>query len=280
MFSPKITKADGTKEVFEPDKLLDSLLRARANQKVAEEIVDKINKEIREGMTTSQIYERAFDLLNGKSKKSAMKYAIRRSILNLGPTGFPFEKYISEIFRAKGYETRTGQILQGKCIEHEVDMVAWNNKEVIISEIKFHNELTAKSDTKVALYVKARFDDLVGQKVKLAGIEREIKRGILITNTKFTENAKQYAECVGTFEMISWDYPRENNLFDLIEETKMHPMTCISTLTKKNQQDLLREGVVNCMSLKEKRNVMKGVGISDEKINEIIENIDNLCMPE
>lgn len=277
---PRITKADGTKEFFEPEKLLDSLLRAKADQKVAEEIVDKINKEIRDGMTTSQIYERAFDLLNHKSKKTAMKYSVRRSILNLGPTGFPFEKYVSEIFKAKGYETRTGQIVQGKCIEHEVDMLAWNDKEVIVSEIKFHNELSAKSDTKVALYVKSRFDDLVGQKIKLAGKEREIIKGILITNTKFTDNSKEYAECVGTFKMISWDYPKKENLFDLIEETQMHPVTVIPILTKKNQQDLINNGIVNCMSLKDKRAAMKAVGIPDSKIDEIVQNIDNLCIPE
>lgn len=278
--SAQIIKADGTKEVFDSGKLMDSLLRARAKREVAEDIVEKINKEIRDGMTTSQIYERAFDLLNGKSRKTAMKYSIRRSILNLGPTGFPFEKYVAEIFKAKGYETRTGQVVQGKCIEHEVDMLAWNDKEVIVSEIKFHNELSAKSDTKVALYVKSRFDDLIGQKIKLAGKEREIKRGILITNTKFTDNAKQYAECVGTFEMISWDYPKKDNLFDLIEETQMQPLTAITSLTKKNQQDLLGAGIINCMSLKDRRNSMKSVGIPDDKINEIIENIDNLCVPE
>lgn len=277
---PKIIKADGTKEVFDSSKLMDSLLRARAEKRVAEEIVEKINKEIRDGMTTSQIYERAFDLLNGKSRKTAMKYSIRRSILNLGPTGFPFEKYVAEIFKAKGYESRVGQVVQGKCIEHEVDVLAWNDKEVIVSEIKFHNELSAKSDTKVALYVKSRFDDLVGQKIKLAGKEREIKRGILITNTKFTDNAKQYAECVGTFEMISWDYPKKDNLFDLIEETQMQPLTAITSLTKKNQQDLLSAGIINCMSLKDRRSSMKNVGIPDDKINEIIENIDNLCVPE
>ncbi len=277
---PQITKADGTKELFDSQKLMESLMRARTSREVAEEIVEKINKEIREGMTTSQIYERAFSFLNTRSKKTAMKYSIKRSILNLGPTGFPFEKYIAEIFRARGYETRVGQILQGKCIEHEVDMIAWNDKEVIVSEIKFHNELSAKSDTKVALYVKARFDDLISQKIKLTGVEREIKKGILITNTKFTDNAKRYAKCVGNLEMISWDYPAENNLFDLIEETNLHPLTCIPSLTKKNQQDLLNVGIVNCASLKDKKKEMQNVGIPDLKINEIIENIDNLCSPE
>ncbi len=277
---PQIVKSDGTKELFDSNKLLGSLLRARASKTIAEDIVEKINKEIRENMTTSQIYDRAFDLLNNRSKRTAMKYSIRRSVLNLGPTGFPFEKYIAEIFKAKGHETRTGQMLQGKCLEHEVDMVAWNDKELIVAEIKFHNEINAKSDTKVALYVKARFDDLKSENFKIAGKNRKIGRAMLITNTKFTTNAKKYVQCVGTFEMISWDYPSKDNLFDLIEETQMHPMTCIPTLTKKNQQDLLKKGIVNCMSLKNKSSALKEVGVSDEKINDILENIETLCMPE
>ena len=277
---PQIVKSDGTKELFDSNKLLGSLLRARASKTIAEDIVEKINKEIRENMTTSQIYDRAFDLLNNRSKRTAVKYSIRRSVLNLGPTGFPFEKYIAEIFKAKGYETRTGQMLQGKCLEHEVDMVAWNDKELIVAEIKFHNEINAKSDTKVALYVKARFDDLKSENFKIAGKNRKIGRAMLITNTKFTTNAKKYVQCVGTFEMICWDYPSKDNLFDLIEETQMHPMTCIPTLTKKNQQDLLKKGIVNCMSLKNKSSALKEVGVSDEKINDILENIETLCMPE
>jgi hypothetical protein len=275
-----IIKADGSRENFDPVKLMDSLRRARASKAVSEDIVEKINKEIREGMTTSQIYERAFDLLNSRSKATAMKYSIRRSVLNLGPTGFPFEKYVAELYKAKGYETRTGQILQGKCLDHEVDMVAWKGDELIIAEIKFHNDVAAKSDTKVALYVKARFDDLKSESFKIAGKERKITEAMLITNTKFTNNAKKYVECVNTFEMISWDYPRKGNLFDLIDETKLHPMTCITALSKKNQQDLLDKGIVNCMSLKNQNAVLKEIGVSEEKIKDILDNIENLCMPE
>lgn len=277
---PKIIKGDGSREVFDPEKLKDSLVRAHSSNLVADEIVDKISKEIRSGMTTSQIYTRAFDLLNSKSKHTAMKYSIKRSVMNLGPTGFPFEKYIAEIFSAKGFNTKTGQIMQGKCLEHELDVVAWNEKDLYLMEVKFHNENVIKSDTKVALYVKSRFDDLYSQTFKIAGKDRKMTRGILITNTKFTDNAKQYAECVGTFDMISWDYPRKGNLFDLIDETKMYPMTCIPILTHKNKQELLKRGVVNCMSLKDKSGLLKEIGVSPEKIADITENIKNLCTPE
>lgn len=280
MNTPKIIKGDGSREEFEPQKLVESLQRANASSIVIDEIVDKIKKEIRTNMTTSQIYERAFDLLNKKSKKSAMKYSIKRSILNLGPTGFPFEKYIAELFSAKGFQTKTGQILQGKCLEHELDVVAWNENDLYLMEVKFHNENIIKSDTKVALYVKSRFDDLRSENFKIAGKDRKMTKGILITNTKFTDNAKKYANCVGTFEIISWDYPQKGNLYDLIEETKLHPMTCIPILSHKNKQDLLDRGIVNCMSLKNKEKVLKEIGVSQEKINNILENIETLCLPE
>lgn len=277
---PKVIKGDGSLEEFDPQKLQESLQRARVNQIVIDEIVEKIKKEVRSNMTTAQIYERAFDLLNRKSRKSAMKYSIKRSILNLGPTGFPFEKYVAELFNAKGFQTKTGQILQGKCLEHELDVVAWNEKDLYLMEVKFHNENIIKSDTKVALYVKSRFDDLRTENFKIAGKDRKMTKGILITNTKFTDNAKKYANCVGTFEIISWDYPQKGNLYDLIEETKLHPMTCIPVLSQKNKQDLLDRGIVNCMSLKNKEKVLKEIGVSQEKINDILENIETLCIPE
>lgn len=277
---PKIIKGDGSREVFDPEKLKDSLVRAHASILVADDIVEKITKEIRSSMTTSQIYERAFDLLNTKSKRIAMKYSIKRSVMNLGPTGFPFEKYIAEIFNKKGFTTKTGQMMQGKCLEHELDVVAWNDKDLFLMEVKFHNENIIKSDTKVALYVKSRFDDLYSQTFKIEGKERKMTRGILITNTKFTDNAKQYAECVGTFDMISWDYPRKGNLYDMIDETKMYPMTCISILSHKNKQELLKRGIVNCMSLKDKSAVLREIGVPPEKIEDITQNIENLCIPE
>lgn len=277
---PKVIKGDGSREIFDPEKLRESLMRAHASSLVAEDIVQKITKEVRTNMTTAHIYERAFDILNQKSRRSAMKYSIKRSVLNLGPTGFPFEKYVAEIFNAKGFQTKTGQIMQGKCLEHELDVVAWNEKDLYLMEVKFHNETIIKSDTKVALYVKSRFDDLSEVTFKIAGKERKMTRGILITNTKFTDNAKKYASCVGTFDIISWDYPQKGNLYDLIEETKLHPMTCIPILSKKNKQDLLERGIVNCMSLKDKEKVLKEIGVSQTKINDILENIETLCMPE
>lgn len=275
-----ITKGDGEKELFDSEKLRASLTRAHATVFVIDEIVNTIEKEIRDGMSTSHIYDRAFKILNEKSKASAAKYSLRRSILNLGPTGFPFEEYVAQIFAAKGYKTRTGQIMKGKCVTHEVDVVAWNADNLLLTEVKFHNQTGIKTDTKVALYVKSRFDDLYSEKFNLDGEERKMTRGLLITNTKFTENSKHYSRCVGTFDMISWDYPEKGNLYDMIEETNLHPMTCVPLLTQHNKQELIKRGIVNCPELKNNAHILKEIGVTKEKITEIIKNIDMICSHE
>ena len=272
-----IIKEDGEKEPFDPSKLRASLKRAHATVFIIDEIVDVITKEIRDGMTTEEIYKRAFKLLNQKSKASAIKYSIRRSILGLGPTGFPFEEYVAQLFEAKGYQTRTGQLLRGKCVNHEVDVVAWNKDNLLLTEVKFHNQIKIKSDTKVALYVKARLDDLATEKFKYGGEERKMTRGLLITNTKFTQNSKKYARCVGTFDMISWDYPEKGNLYDMIEEAKMHPMTCVPLLSVNDKKELIKRGIVSCPSLKDNAHVLEEIGVPKDKIKDIVDNIDMIC---
>lgn len=271
-----ITKGNGDREIFDPIKLRESLLRARTTILVADSIVATISKEVRTGMSTSHIYKRAFELLNEKEYPAAIKYSIRRSVLNLGPTGFPFEVYVAELLAAQGYKTRTGQMLKGACIEHEVDVVAWNDANLLLAEIKFHNELNMKSDTKTALYVKARFDDLYGGTFYLDGKERTMTRGLLITNTKFTKNAKEYAHCVNTFDIISWDYPEKGNLYDIIEDTGLHPMTCLPTLSKHDKQELLKRGVLHCKTLKEQPALMHDMGLPKEAIDAIVKDIEKL----
>ena len=155
-----IKKSDGTTELFEEEKLVNSLKRVNAPDQAIDEIVDEVETRMREGMGTDEIYRQAFQLLKKHSYHVAAKYSIRRAMLELGPDGFPFEKFVARIFNIWGYETLTDQNVVGACVEHEVDVVAWKGDELAMSEAKYHNEFGLKSDLKVSLYVKARFDDL------------------------------------------------------------------------------------------------------------------------
>ena len=58
-----IVKATGEREEFDPAKLKASLLRAKAGSEIAENITAKIEGELKEGMTTAEIYHNAFGFL-------------------------------------------------------------------------------------------------------------------------------------------------------------------------------------------------------------------------
>jgi hypothetical protein len=213
-----VTKANGVREPFNVEKLRSSLINSGATDDATEYVIDHIESEMHDGMTTNEIYGHAFAILHDKNQPVAHSYSLRRAIMHIGPTGFPFEKIVGEIFKEKGYEVVTDQMVAGKCIAHEVDVVAFNAEKLIMCEAKFHNELGTKSDVKVALYVKARFDDLKAATFDYGGHNRKLNEGILITNTKFSTTAIQYGLCEG-LTMIGWNYPETGNLHDLIMES-------------------------------------------------------------
>src|SRR3989344_4203725 len=273
--SMTITKADGTKENFEEYKLTDSLKRAGGSADIARNIVGHIKGDLQDGMPTSQIYERAFCLLREYSIPIAVKYSLRRALSELGPDGFPFEKYVSRIFNAWGYKTLTDQTVSGLCVSHEVDVVAWKRDKLAMAEVKFHNEFWLKSDLKVILYVKARFDDLRQSSFNYGGIAQKLDEGWIITNTKFTDQAIKYGECQN-IKMMGWNYSR-GNLHDVIEELHLHPFTCLISLSNVHKKYLLRKGVVLCSDILNHQGYLKEIGMNTEDIPKVIEEANIVC---
>lgn len=270
-----IFKADGTKEKFDVEKLKFSLKKAGVNEKVVSDIISHIKTELREGMTTKEIYKHAFEVLHREDRPHAVKYSLKKAILELGPSGFPFEKFIAEIFKEKGFETLTGQMVKGFCVEHEIDVVAWNQEKLLMCEAKFHNEPGMKSDLKVALYVKARFDDLRKVTFKY-GRERNLDECWLVTNTKFSKTAIEYGSCQGGLSMIGWNYPPKGNLHDMILETKLHPITCLTSLNSREKKTLLNQGTVLCKSVLLNPSSLALASIPVSKIKKIIAEIEDL----
>jgi hypothetical protein len=270
-----IKKSSGELEPFDKAKLIDSLEKAGASMFVAPDVANQIEQKLKEGMPTAQIYTQAFKLLRKKEVRPAIRYSLRRSIADLGPTGFPFEDFVGEIFKAKGYSILNDVIVHGHCIEHEIDVVAYNEDHLIMTEVKFHNQLMLKSDVKVALYIKARFDDLVGVEFNIAGVKRKMTQGLLLTNTKFTENAIQFGSCSGV-NMIGWNYPAKGNLLDLIEETKLHPLTCLTTLSGREKKFLLEKEIVTCKNLKSKIEVLSEMQLTEGRIKRVLKEIEEV----
>lgn len=274
-----IIKENEEREIFKPEKLRDSLRRAKASVFVIDDIVNTIERTIKDGMKTSDIYRKAYQILKKKDRPVAVKYSIKRSLMGFGPSGFPFEAFVAQLFRAKGYNSLTDQIVQGKCVEHEIDVITYNKKNLIMVEVKFHNSLEIKSDTKVALYVKARFDDLKDVKFDFKDAPKKMTSGIIVTNTKFTNNAIKYAEC-NDLGLIGWSYPKKGNLYDLISETMLHPITCLTQLPKFAKNSLIEKGVISCRRLMQDKSLLDSVGVKGTKKQQVLDEIKVLCTHE
>lgn len=266
-----ITKSDGTKQLFEQDKLVNSLKHAGASEEAIDDIVEQVENNMKDGMATNEIYGYAFSLLRKHSVHVATKYSVRRALAELGPDGFPFEKFVAHIFHARGYETLTDQQVMGACIEHEMDVVAWKGDSLAMVEAKFHNEFGLKSDVKVALYVKARFDDIAQNEFDFGGTKRKLTERWLFTNTKFTDQAIKYGVC-NHLELIGWNYPVDNNLHTIIEKYKLHPITCVTSLSHQQKRDLVGRNIITCADLINNPTILKEIGVrSDGDITRIIE---------
>ncbi|MEI6305008.1 MAG: ATP cone domain-containing protein [Candidatus Taylorbacteria bacterium] len=264
-----ITKTDGTKELFEEEKLINSLRRVGVRPETIDEVVEEVESEMKDGMTTSEIYRKAFSLIKRHSAPMAAKYSIRRALMELGPDGFPYERFVARIFRMWGYEAVTDQVVMGTCVDHELDVVAWKDESLAMVEAKFHNEFGVKSDLKVALYVKARFDDIAGNTFEYGGKKRKLTERWLTTNTKFTDKAIKYGEC-SNLKLVGWNYPAKGNLHEIIEQNGLHPITCITTLTHQEKKDLVARDILVCIDLVGKPTVLNDIGVKSDRVESIL----------
>ncbi len=190
-----IIKQNGKREPFDMGKVRLSLIRSGADDKTIKRVENALLKRLRNNMTTSRIYEIVREELKRYSdKRSFLRYNLPLAISKMGPEGFAFEKFMAEVFKSYGYApVYVGKKIAGKCMVHELDVVGERGNEKLTAELKFHNSRSKKSDLKVILYMKARFDDLIN-----SGYYGDmIPNQLIITNTKFTTNAKTYAKCAG-----------------------------------------------------------------------------------
>ena len=275
MTFPVIVKADGTKEPFNPERLAASLERAGAGKHTAESIAERITGTIVPGASSKEIYRRAFALLRKEGRPLAARYALRRALLELGPSGHPFEDFVSRLFSAEGWEVETRKVIRGKCVSHETDLYASHpgQQAYLAAELKYHNDPGYKTDLKVALYVKSRFDDIFACDPEIRACP--IDRGLLITNTKFTSAAIAYAECMGV-ELLGWGYPEADSLFLRMVRARIYPVTALTCLSPSGKRMLIGEGVVTVDELTKDRAKLDILHLSPEQAGDVIAEAEGL----
>ena len=266
-----VIKRSGEQVAFSEEKVLRSMRRVGVPESLQPQVLQHIRERISgSSITTDEIFSHILEFLKGKDKKSSIRFNLRQAVFELGPTGFPFEKYIQRVFQSQGYNAQVDVILPGECVNHEIDVLIEKDGKKEIVEVKFHNQTVGKTDVQVTLYVYARFLD-VKEKNNIDGVW-------VITNTKLTTDAIDYARCKG-IKVIGWNYPEVGNLQDFVENPKMYPVTILTSLTGEEKQRLLENNVVlSCDLLNyKKEELSEKFLIDDSRLSEALDSAKIIC---
>lgn len=272
----KIIKHSGHVVDFDRRKLRHSLLRSGADPAIADDILFAIEKHLYEGITTKKIYKLAFSMLKKLPGSPAARYNLRTAMQQLGPAGFFFEKFVARLYRAQGFQTRNNLNLQGKCVSHEVDVVLEKEGRIILVECKFHARRESTSDVKVPMYILSRFNDLKVVPNTIFKDGQYFDDCIIVTNNRFTADALAFASCSG-LQTLSWDTPDKNSLRQLIDHTGLYPVTCLTTLSGAEKDQLMILDIILAQEIPARADELSSIGVSQNRIKNVLKEVSELC---
>ncbi len=222
-----IIKSDGESQPFDIEKIKRTILHSGASKETIDRIASEVEKKVRDGMRTREIYDMVIALLEQKAPAVSRRYDLKNAIIRLGPAGFDFEKYIAELLAAYGYKTELPPILEGACVTHEVDVLATKEGRTSMIEAKLRQELGVFITIKDTMSTWARFLDLVDS-AKI-GKAPHLDECWLVTNSRFSTDSIKFGHCKNMV-MLSWDHPRERPLPIWIDDVSLYPVTILKSI--------------------------------------------------
>jgi len=241
-----VKKADRSVQPFDKAKIVKTCLRMGANREIAEEISEKIEAKAYDGMETEVILQMIFRHLR-KHRPLIRHFLDLRKGLSLLRSKPDFERFVQIMLIEKGCRVSSNRIIRGRCTEHEVDAIASKDDVTYFVEVKHHLNYHTPTGLDESRIARAVLEDVTeGRELGLNNLE--IDRAMIVTNTKFSEHAKQYGECRG-ISLIGWSYPPYQGLQDLIEEKKLYPITCLKRLKQETMMKLSSVGIVTMKQL-------------------------------
>jgi len=256
-----VIKFNGEEEAFSSRKIYNSAKRSGASNDLAHKIMTELEKQAYSGIKTSDIYEEVRKRLREENSRAGLRYNLKKALKELGPSGFPFEKYIGEVFTHLGYKVKINQFLAGKCCTHEIDFVVEKDGLIYIGECKYRNLLGGIVHSKDALANYARFLDIK---------ERSEMKSIMVTNSRFTSRAIKYCNCVGV-DVLGWKIPKRG-LEYIIENNKLYPITILNSLNRDLAKIFVDKGIMLIKDLLDRdiNDLSRITNISQKKLKPLI----------
>ena len=257
-------------EAFNEKKYLKSLRQSGLTKTQQDKIFNEVSENINDYFSTTLLHQKTYKAILRCSRVFAANYDIKRSIYNLGPTGYPFEILCSEILKAKGFVTKVSVVKRGKFVKHEVDVVARRNDFSLFCECKYHSRKFHKNDIKIPLYVHSRYLD-----IKEAHPYDEFSYAVM-SNTQFSKDAINYAKGVG-LHLYSMNYPKRNTFIDIIQKYKVYPITVLKSMRVRDRKLLFEKGIVVVKQVT--RSCLEEIHLPENQITKILQEVKVLTRP-
>ena len=272
----EVTKIGGDKEQFSQAKLCLSLRKAGAPRDVADSICKSVTTKVTPDSSTTAIFRKALKYLVRNDMNVAARYSLRRGVEALGPAGFIFEQYFETVLQAYGFTTKRDVMLKGKCVPHEIDVIASAGSKRFLVEAKYHNDPAIKTHVDVIMYADARLIDIV-QNETVANQKKYEYAMWVVTNTKFTDAAIQYAKCRG-IRLTGWNYPRGESLEDVIADKKLYPVTVLPSLPKLQLPILAKKNIILAQDLLtySASDMVKAFGITKDVAEQLVKETQGI----
>lgn len=294
-----IRKSSGELEPYSPEKLGRSLKRSGADEATVSSILKEIEEWITKGydglkgdrtskdgtvsdtespniIASRRIYDMAFSLLRKRRLGSAARYKLKNAMMEMGPTGHPFESFVGEVFSIMGYNVEVAQVLNGHCVTHEVDVIATKDNHQVFLECKYYQTTGKNANVQVPLYVRSRVDDIIRLRKEDPAYRRYTFSGGVVTNTRFTEDAEKFGTCSGLM-LLSWDFPAGNSLREIVDREKIFPITTLTKLSASDKQQLMERGIVICRQITKNPEILDSVGITGLKRKRVLDEAEELA---
>lgn len=237
----QVRKADGRLEPFDKSKVVGTALHFGLGLEEAEAVADEILKQSYDGIPTSKILSMIQELA-ARSRPELEHIRDLREAISRMRSKPDFEEYVRSALRAIGYLVEPGRVLEGRCVSHEVDGVAFMGHEVLVVEVKHHVNPHTYTGLDTVLELWAALEDLQeGHRLGLHGYA--FNSAILACNTKISLHAERYARCKG-IKYMGWKYPQAFSLGDIVAKHRLYPITMLRPLLEGQVASLGDRGII------------------------------------
>ena len=265
-----VTKADGTRQLFDGEKVVKTCLRMGASRKIADAVAEKVGKRLYNGIPTSKILQMTFRLL--RKYKPAIRHLLDlRRGLSLMASKPEFENFVQILLAHNGFEVSPNRLVTGKCVEHEVDAIARKGGITYFVEAKHHVNYHTPTGLDESRIARAILED-IAEGFQCGKCNLKIDRAMIVTNTRYSEHARRYGKCRDTLQ-IGWSSPANLSLQSMVEEKNLHPLSCLRGLKRETKTKLVNSGIVLMKQLFEEKpsTLARKTGVQKETLKQIIE---------